>query len=73
MIGLCFWKEKIKELTTPRKREKINENNVKPKPSAKAIYTTVEKYFVNENILFITPVKRTTFIETIYLPCLNTY
>lgn len=50
--------EKTKEFTTPRKGEKINEENIKPSSSAKAIYTVVEKYFVNENILFITPVKR---------------
>lgn len=50
--------EKTKEFTTPRKREKINEQNIKPSPSAKAIYTMVEKYFVSENIPFITPVKR---------------
>lgn len=66
--------EKTQEFTIPRKGEKINEQNIKPSHNAKAIYTMVEKYFVNENILFITLVKkRTTFVDTIYLPCLNTY
>ena len=50
--------EKTREFTTPRKGEKINEQNIKPSPSAKAIYTVLKKYFVSENILFITPVKK---------------
>lgn len=50
--------EKKKEFIASWKGEKINEQNIKQSPSEKVIYTVVEKYFVNENILFITPVKR---------------
>lgn len=49
---------KNKEFINPRKERKTNEQNIKPSSSAKAIYSVVEKYSVNENILFITPVKR---------------